>query len=111
MTSTLRSSGRDPALAEEHLLERTDRDLDLIERRLPRGQPLEPEAGREQRHQNRVLLVLAGKADQLVGEPGDHRQQQDRLVISQYHAGWPTNAKTKIPITITQSKKAVPQRG
>ena len=32
-------------------------------------------------------------------------------MISQYHAGWPTNAKTKIPITITQSKKAVPQRG
>ena len=34
-----------------------------------------------------------------------------RLMISQYQAGCPTNAKTKMPITITQSKKAVPQRG
>ena len=34
-----------------------------------------------------------------------------RLAISQYHAGWPKNAKTKIAITITQSRNAVPQRG
>ena len=34
-----------------------------------------------------------------------------RLAISQYQTGRPTNAKTKMPITITQSKKAVPQRG
>ena len=32
-------------------------------------------------------------------------------MISQYQAGCPTNAKTKIPITMTQSKNAVPQRG
>ena len=32
-------------------------------------------------------------------------------MISQYQAGRPTNAKTKIPITITQSRNAVPQRG
>ena len=30
--------------------------------------------------------------------------------ISQYHAGRPKNAKTKIAITITQSRNAVPQR-
>ena len=31
--------------------------------------------------------------------------------MSQYQSGRPTSAKTKIAITITQSKKAVPQRG
>ena len=31
--------------------------------------------------------------------------------MSQYQSGRPTNAKTKIAITMTQSKKAVPQRG
>ena len=34
-----------------------------------------------------------------------------RLAISQYQSGLPTSAKTKIAITMTQSKKAVPQRG
>ena len=34
-----------------------------------------------------------------------------RLAISQNRLGWPRNAKTKIAITITQSRKAVPQRG
>ena len=34
-----------------------------------------------------------------------------RLRMSQYQTGLPTNANTKIAITITQSKKAVPQRG
>ena len=34
-----------------------------------------------------------------------------RVAISQYHAGRPKNAKTKIAITITQSRNAVPQRG
>ena len=33
-----------------------------------------------------------------------------RVTISQYQAGRPKNAKTKIAITITQSRKAVPQR-
>ena len=34
-----------------------------------------------------------------------------RVAISQYQCGRPKNAKTKIAITITQSKNAVPQRG
>ena len=34
-----------------------------------------------------------------------------RVAISQYQAGRPKNAKTKIAITITQSRNAVPQRG
>src|SRR5215471_18072811 len=34
-----------------------------------------------------------------------------RLRISQWSGGLPTNANTKIAITMTQSKKAVPQRG
>ena len=34
-----------------------------------------------------------------------------RLPIRYGHDGRPTSAKTKMPITITQSKKAVPQRG
>ena len=33
------------------------------------------------------------------------------VTISQYQAGRPKNAKTKIAITITQSRNAVPQRG
>ena len=32
-------------------------------------------------------------------------------MMSQYQTGRPTSANTKIPITITHSKKAVPQRG
>ena len=32
-------------------------------------------------------------------------------MMSQYQTGRPTKAKTKMPITMTQSKKAVPQRG
>ena len=36
--------GGDAALTAEHLLERTDRDFDLVERRLARRQPLQPEA-------------------------------------------------------------------
>ena len=34
-----------------------------------------------------------------------------RLAISHGHEGWPTKANTKIAITITQSRNAVPQRG
>ena len=34
-----------------------------------------------------------------------------RVAISQYQTGLPKNAKTKIAITITQSRNAVPQRG
>ena len=34
-----------------------------------------------------------------------------RVAISQYQSGRPKNAKTKIAITITQSRNAVPQRG
>ena len=34
-----------------------------------------------------------------------------RLTISQYQDGRPTKAKTKIAITITQSRNAVPHRG
>ena len=34
-----------------------------------------------------------------------------REAISQYQTGWPKKAKTKIAITITQSRNAVPQRG
>ena len=32
-------------------------------------------------------------------------------MMSQYQTGRPTSAKTNTPITMTQSKKAVPQRG
>src|SRR4029450_11035497 len=64
-----------PPLALEHLAQGADRDLELVERRLARRQPLEPEARCEQGHQDPVLGVLAGEADQLVRDPGDHRQQ------------------------------------
>src|SRR5260221_3271089 len=59
--------------------QRADRDLELVERRLARRQALEPQTGREQRHQHTVALVLAGEPDQLVREPGDQRQEQDPL--------------------------------
>ena len=54
-------------------LEGGDRHLDLIERGLARGQPLQPEPGREQCRQHATAPVLAGEADQLVGDPGDRR--------------------------------------
>ena len=115
MTSTRDSAAARLALGllDAHdLLQRPDRDLDLVERRLPRRQPLQPQARREQRHQDAVALVLAGVADQLVGEPGDHRQQEDPADDEPVpdRAGR-RSAKTKMPITMTQSKKAVPQRG
>src|SRR5436190_24128352 len=65
------------AFEREDFLERPDRYLDLVERRLPRREPLQPQARRQQRHQDAVALMLAGEADQLVGETGDDRQEQD----------------------------------
>ena len=53
---------RSPAALElEHLAQRADRDLELVERRLARRQPLEPEAGREQRHRSRAVGCLPAK--------------------------------------------------
>jgi hypothetical protein len=49
-------------------------------------------------------------AANVVGDPGDHRQQQDRLAISQNQPGWPTNAKTKADHHHPE-QNAVPQRG
>src|SRR5215207_11058356 len=69
--------GFEATLALEDVLERADRDLELVERRLPGRQPLQPESRREQGHQYPVARVLAGEADQLVGDPGDHGQEQD----------------------------------
>jgi hypothetical protein len=54
--------------------------------------------------------VLAGKADQLVREACDHGQERDPRDDQDPPVGAPTNAKTKIAITITQSRNAVPQR-
>src|SRR3954469_5153388 len=54
-----------PTLALENLAQSADRDLELIEGRLPRGQPLEPQAGRQERHQDAVAGVLAREPDQL----------------------------------------------
>src|SRR4029453_9967318 len=69
--------GVETALAAKDLLQRADRDLELVEARLPRRQALEPEARRQQRHQDQVVAVPSGEADQLVGDAGDHRQQQE----------------------------------
>ena len=68
---------RQPALEAEHPVERADRDLDLVERGGPGRQALEPEPRREDCAQDRVLRVLAGEADHLVGDAGDHGQEQD----------------------------------
>src|SRR5262245_7548503 len=71
---------RGTALLEmQDLAERADRDLELVEARLAGRQPLEPEARREDRHEDAVVLVLAGEADQLVREPCDQRQEEDAL--------------------------------
>ena len=102
---------RKPALHVEDLLERADRDFELVERGLPRRQALEPEARREEGHQHTVFGMPACKADQLVGEPSDERQEQDPARDQPGQRGRPRNAKTKIAITITQSRNAVPQRG
>ena len=61
----------------EDFLERTDRDFELVERRLPGRQPLKPETRREEGHEHPVLRVPACEADELVGEPRDDRQEQD----------------------------------
>src|SRR5437762_9097366 len=54
------------AFEAEDLLQRPDRYLDLVERRLARRQSLQPQARGEHRHQHAVAGVLAGEADQLV---------------------------------------------
>src|SRR6266480_6385954 len=64
-------------LEREDFLQRTDRDLDLIERRLARRQSLQPHPRREQRHQDPVVLMLARKADELVGDSCDHGEQEN----------------------------------
>ena len=66
ITSTRRSAGSSPALALQDLPQRANRNLELVERRLSRRQPLQPEPGREHRHQHPVLRVAAGETDQLV---------------------------------------------
>src|SRR6266487_4267273 len=64
-------------LEREDFLQRADRDLDLIERRLARREPLQPHPRRQQGHQDPVVLMFSRKADQLVGDACDHRQQED----------------------------------
>jgi len=62
-----------------------------------------------------IALLFAGGA--IAAEPADSKTlstqstQMDSLATSQGNEGRPTNAKTKIAMTITQSKNAVPQRG
>ena len=60
-----------PALEPEDLTERADRDLDLVERGLPRREALQPEPRREQCPERGVARVAAREADDLVGDPGD----------------------------------------
>ena len=63
--------GRLRLLELEHAAKGANGHLDLVVRRLARGQPLEPHSRREHRHQKAIVLVLAGVPDHLVGEAGD----------------------------------------
>src|SRR5215207_10215545 len=69
--------GGDPPLEAKHLLERADRDFDLVERRLTRRQALKPHARCEEAPEGGIRCVLPREADDLVGDPGDERQEQD----------------------------------
>src|SRR5262249_8211158 len=58
-------------------LEGPDRDGDLVEVGLAGRGALQPEAGRQHRADDRVVAVLAGEPDDLVGQPGDRQQGHD----------------------------------
>src|SRR4051812_35891499 len=66
----LRLGARAPFLELQNFPQRSNRDLELVERWLARRQPLQPHAGGKQHHQDAVVLMLAGETDELVGEAG-----------------------------------------
>jgi hypothetical protein len=55
--------------------------------------------------------VLAGERISSYARPAITGRSAIREMIRIHQSGRPTNAKTKIAITITQSRNAVPQRG
>ena len=112
MTSTLRSSGVDPAL--ERSTSRSARietsTWSSVGSRVVSRCSQSPGASSVIR--TRLSECLPAKRISSYAMPGDHGQQQDPAQRSaSTTSGWPKNAKTKIAITITQSRNAVPQRG
>ena len=109
-----RRSGLDlgELLGGEHRPQRRDRHLDLVERRLTRGQPLQ-RAGRasSSTRTHAPVHVPGREADDLVADAGDERDQDDpgRGSAAPSRDG-PTNEYTTIVMTITVSRKLVPQR-
>src|SRR5581483_4280417 len=62
-------AGRRPiGLAPQHLAEGGDRDLDLVARRRPRGDLLEPQARRHQRPHERGSIESGTQPEHLEGE-------------------------------------------
>jgi hypothetical protein len=59
----------------------------------------------------RLCWCFPAKRISSYARPAITGRKRIRVAISQYHVGRPKNAKTKIAITITQSRNAVPQRG
>ena len=59
----------------------------------------------------RFFAFLPAKRISSYAIPAMTGSSRIRDAISQYHSGRPRNAKTKIAITITQSRNAVPHRG
>src|SRR5215204_5554879 len=58
-----------------------------------------------------LSVCLPAKRITSYARPAITGSSRMRLAISQGHEGWPMKAKTKIAITITQRRNAVPQRG
>ena len=108
--STVRGGQRPLAL--QHLTQCANRDLELVERRLARRQSLQPQPRREQDHQHAVAWSACRRS-------GSARTRSRRSPAAarcatrsaSTTAGRPKSANTKTPITITQSRNAVPQRG
>ena len=120
-TSTDAGSGHDldplggrirAAFEREHLAQGADRDLELVERRLARRQPLQPEArarAASSRPGCRCACRRSGSARRR--SPRSPAAAGSASRSASTRRGRPKKAKTKIAITITQSRKAVPQRG
>src|SRR3954451_23472264 len=105
-------------LDREHRLHGGDRDGELVEVRLARGELLQHQARPHHRAHPALAAVAAGGLDYLEREPGDERgaagsrgRRRRRETGSQYHAGRPIGANRKIATIMTMSRKLVPQRG
>ena len=98
-------------LHREHRLQGRDRDGELVAVGLTRREILQLQAGLHDRPHPALAAVAARPLDDLEEIPAIRGTPRIREASSQYQAGRPSGAKTKIATIMTTSRKLVPQRG